>query len=122
MPTVTPTIRQIGNDAVLFSWTLTNVDNDGAPIGPEHVDYADRAVQVSGTFGGATVAVQGSNQPAAPVVWFALDNPSGADLSFSGPDGKVIAELPVWTRPLLSGGAGSSVAVSILARRSRRNR
>lgn len=120
MATVNPTVRWLGNDAVLFTWVLTNVDNDGAPVGPGQVNFADRTVQVFGTFGGATALIQGSNEPSAPSVWFTVDNPTGGDLSFTAAEGKSLRELPVWTRPLLSGGAGSSVTVALTARRSRR--
>ncbi len=119
MPTVNPTITFVGNDAVLFSWTLTNVDNDGAPVGPNHADYADRTVAARGTFGGASVAIQGSNQPDVPSVWFVIDDPQGLDLTLAAAGGKALTELPMWSRPLLSGGAGSSVTIEMLCRRNR---
>ena len=119
MATVNPTVTVVGNDAVLFSWTLTNVDNDGAPVGPNHVDYADRTITARGTFGGASVAIQGSNEVSLPANWIGLDDPQGADLNLSAAGGKNITEVPVWTRPLLTGGAASSVIVELLCRRER---
>lgn len=119
MATVNPTITFVGNDAVLFSWTLTNADNDGAPVGPNHVDYADRTITARGTFGGATVAVQGSNEPSTPAAWFVVDDPQGTDLTLAAVGGKAVTEVPMWTRPLLNGGAASSVTVELLCRRQR---
>lgn len=117
MATVNPTIRYVGNDTVVFTWTLTNADNDGAPIGPNHSDYADRTVQAAGTFGGATVAIQGSNDDG--VTWFTVDDPQGTDLTMTTAGGKAIIEVTERMRPLLTGGAASSVTVSMICLRQR---
>ena len=117
MATVNPTIRFIGNDTVVFTWVLTNVDNDGAPVGPNHADYADRAVQMFGTFGGAAVAIQGSNDDGT--TWFTVDDPQGVDLSLSAAGGKAVSEITERMRPLLTGGAASSVTVAMTCRRQR---
>lgn len=117
MATVNPTIKHVGNHTVIFTWSLTNADNDGAPIGPNHSDFADRNVQAFGTFGGGSVLVQGSNNDGG--AYHALDDPQGTDISFSGAGGKAISEVTELTRPLLSGGAGSTVTVVIACRRNR---
>lgn len=121
MATINPTITFVGNDAVLFSWTLNNTDFDGAPVGPNHVDYDDRMVTARGTFGGATLALQGSNELPTPANWNGVDDPQGVDVSFAAAGSKPVAERPVWTRPLLTGGAASSVVVEMLCRRSARS-
>jgi hypothetical protein len=119
MATVNPTMQRIGNGSLLIRWALTNADFDGAPIGDNLGDYFDRSVQVVGSFGGATVVIQGSNNGND---WYALDDPQGGDLSFAAPGGKAITEVPQFTRPLLVGGAASSVTVSVFARRARSGR
>ncbi|MCA3220000.1 MAG: hypothetical protein ING59_15895 [Burkholderiales bacterium] len=118
MATVNPTIRHVGNNTVVFAWVLTNVDNDGAPVGPQHADFADRSVQMAGTFGGASVRVEGTNVDPASA-YFTLDDPQGADLALTAAGGKAVTEVPQWTRPFLTGGAGSSVTVSMTCRRTR---
>jgi len=117
MATVNPSVAFVGNDTVKFSWALTNANGDGAPVGPNHADYADRNVQLVGTLGGATIVLQGSND--GGTTWYSLDDPQGNDLSFTAAGGKAISEVPELTRPLLTGGAGSSVTVLVMARRSR---
>ena len=117
MATVNPTIRNVGNDTLVFTWVLTNVDNDGAPVGPNHSDYADRAVQAFGTFGGAAVAIQGSNDDGAN--WFTVDDPQGVDLTLSAAGGKAVIEVPERMRPLLTGGTASTVTVAMTCRRQR---
>ena len=117
MATVTPTITRINDETARITWVLTNTDADGAPVGKHWADHADRNVQVLGTFGGATVAMQGSND--GGTTYFTLDDPQGTDLSFSAAGGKAVSEVPQLTRPLLTGGAASSVTVAMVLRRSR---
>jgi hypothetical protein len=118
MATVNPAVRHVGDNTLVFSWVLTNVDNDGAPVGPNYADYADRSVQMAGTFGGASVRIEGSNVD-PPSQYFTLDDPQGGDLALTAAGGKAVTEVPQWTRPFLTGGAGSSVTVSMTARRTR---
>lgn len=119
MATVAPTISFVGNDAVEFKWTLTSADADGAPIGANHVDYADRTVIASGTWGGATLTIEGSHDGSD---YLALsDAASTAALTATSNTSAPIAEVPPLTRPNLTvPGSGASVVVSILCRRSRK--
>lgn len=119
MATVNGTIRFVGNDSIVCTWVLTNTDADGAPIGPNHAEYADRSVQVLGTFGGANVVLQGSNDGGA--TWFALDDPQGTDMSFGAAGGKAVSEATERMRPLLTGGSASSITVTLYCRRPRSN-
>lgn len=59
----------------VFQWTpLTTTNPDGAPIGA--VQYADRSVQVVGTFGaGGSITFQGSNDGTN---WAALNTAQGS--------------------------------------------
>lgn len=119
MATVKPTITFIGNDTVKFAWNLTQANAVGYPVGPNHADYADRSVQVTGTFGGATVVLQGSNDGEATL--YTLDDPQGNDLSFSAAGGKGVSEVPELTRPFISAGASGTTDLTIYltCRRSR---
>lgn len=120
MATVKPTIQRVGDNAARITWVLTNADSDGAPVGNSFNDFFDRSVQVSGAFGGAAVAIQGSNDGGS--TWFAIDDPQGGDLAFWAAGGKAISEVPLLMRPLLTGGASSAVTVSLFARRARSGR
>jgi hypothetical protein len=118
MATVNPTISFIGNDAVEFSWALTSTDADGAPIGENHVDYADRTMVATGTWGGATLTIEGSRNGSnyTPL----SDAASTSALTAAADSSAPIAEVPRLTRPnLTTPGSGAAVNVSILCRRSR---
>ena len=62
MATRPVTVTKINDNTVKFAWdTLTTTNADGTPIGPNWDDYADRTVQVVGTFGsGGNLRVEGS--------------------------------------------------------------
>lgn len=114
MATVKPTITDISNDGSVqkIQWVLTSADSDGASIASS--EWADRSVQVEGTFGGSTTVVQGTNDGAN---WQTLNNAQGTALSFTAGGMKQIVEVPERIRPLLSGGAGATITVTIIARR-----
>ena len=107
-----------GIAAALVAWTpLTNVNTGGDAW--ENRAFGDVTVQVSGTFGGATVLIEGSNDN---VSWFTLNDPQGNALSVAT-SGKieVVLEAPRYMRPTSSGGgATTSLSVYLMARRGNR--
>ncbi len=112
MATVTPTRRIVsGGKALVFSWTLTEADT-AVPV--EIVDFADRSVQMAGSFGGGNVRIEGSNNDGA--TYAALTDPQGNDLNFSADKIEMVTELTQLLRPRVTAGAGVSVQVSLLAR------
>lgn len=116
MATKLSTISLIGsnNSIKLAVWaTLLNGD-DGAPF--EFVDWADRTIQVFGTFGaGGTVLVEGSNDGAN---WATLTDSNGVAMSLTAASVKQINEVPRYVRPRVSAGDGStSLTFSLVARR-----
>lgn len=121
MPTrpVFPTRSNI--DTLFIRWTGLLQGDDGAAYAPH--DYPDRTVQVTGTFGGATVTIQGSNDPTAtdaspPTAWFTLTDQTGGALVFTAAGGRLIVEATRWIRPLVTGGDGTtSVTADVVARR-----
>jgi hypothetical protein len=120
MATVNPTVARLqtfGDDARIVSWSLlTNTNADGAAI--EMPGSSDRSVHVLGTFGDATITFQGSNET-VPTNWATLAAAGDAteDMVFTVADIKQLLEITRWVRPLLTGGAGSSVTVLALLRR-----
>lgn len=104
--------EQLEGRALRTAWALTTADHTG--------DYAalpgfpDRCIQVSGTFGGATVLVEGSNDNS---VWATLHDPSGAELSFSAAAIAAVLENPLYIRARLSpAGAGATVSATMVSR------
>lgn len=93
------------------TWTLGNADTGAATI----LGSAPfKTVAVTGTFGGATVVVEGSNDNTN---FFTLNDPSGtpASLSFTAAGMKKVLENPIWIRARSSGGAGTAVVVTLVA-------
>ena len=118
MATRTPTILQPdadrlpGNWAVI-SWSgLLNTD-DGAPV--DMVAYADRSVQVTGTFGtGGNCRIEGSIDGAT---YATLTDPQGNVLDFATAKIEAVTELVRFIRPRITGGDGATNLVcSLLVR------
>jgi hypothetical protein len=119
MTTIVPTFSKIrspagGVDAIVATWTPLAASGDaGQPL--QRVDLPDRSVQVAGTFAGATIVFEGSNDGAN---WFTLSSPSGAALSFTAA-GLMQVNLPVaFVRPHVTSGSGASLTVTMTARRT----
>jgi hypothetical protein len=111
------TVGAFGKDVQLDDWTLTGTDTGVlSTTGPTYVQNpqgSDRSVQVSGTFGGGTVLIEGSNDGSN---WFTLTDPTGAALSFAAAGLKQILELTRYIRPRASV-AVTSVNVNLVAKR-----
>jgi hypothetical protein len=119
MTTTVPTFTKIrgpagGIDALVATWTpLAAAGDVGQPL--QRVDLSDRSVLVAGTFAGATIVLEGSNDGAN---WFTLASPSGAALSFTAA-GLMQVNLPVaFVRPHVTLGSGASLTVTMTARRT----
>jgi len=116
MATINAVITDISQDGSVskISWpSVTNTNSDGAPV--VSCEWADRCVSVDGTFGGATITIQGSNDGTN---WYTLNNAQGTALTFTAAGMKQIVEVPYFTRPLLTGGAGSTLNIIMVARRA----
>ena len=89
--------------------TLTESDTAGPRIIPFK---SDKTVSVTGTFGTATVVIQGSNDGTN---WFTLTDAADAALSFTAAGLSEILENPLYIRPSASGGTGQDVDIIITA-------
>ena len=118
MATVIPTSESIhqNNDVVKITWSpLTTADPDGNPI--SQVEYADRCVTLTGTFGGATAKFQGSNDGTN---WFDLSDPQTNAISKTTAGMEQVVETPHYVRPLITGGDGSTaITCTMTARRNK---
>ena len=95
----------------VVTWTpITNADQCIAWSAPE---YSDRSVHVSGTFGGTSIAVQGSNN--AGVSFASLNDPTSTVIAITTEAIKAILENTDQIKPVRSGGDGTtSITVSML--------
>ena len=102
------------NSAALITWTGLLNGDDGAPV--QWCDFADRCMQVAGTFGvGGSVTLEGSNDGTN---FLALNDPQGNAITKTAAAIEQVLELPRYVRPRVTAGDGTtSLTVTILMRK-----
>jgi hypothetical protein len=101
------------------TWSpLTSTNLTGSPI--KFNPWGDRTVQILGIFDTTTVTMQGSNDGGA--TWFTLNDVANTEISVTAAGGFAIEQVPLLIRPLIAGGAGSSITVIVAMRRSNQSR
>ncbi|HET6497411.1 MAG TPA: hypothetical protein VM285_02985 [Polyangia bacterium] len=115
--TITKSDR-FAEDVRTVLWSgLTNATSDtGEPF--PMASAADRSVQVKGTFGaGGTAVIEGSNDG---ITYATLNDPALAPLSFNAAGLRQVTELPLWIRPRITAGDGTTdLEVILLVRRGK---
>lgn len=113
MAVIQPTRQQTLNTrAFVQRWTPLAANDTGEPLGASQ--YTDRSVQVSGTFGGASVRIEGSNDGST---WAVLTDPQGNDLLLTGAKIEMVTEATLHIRPVVVGGDGTtSLTVNLLVK------
>jgi len=106
MATITPTIdRDSVPGAVLATWTGMTTGDVGAGVPIAYA--ADLTGQVTGTFGGATITWQGSNDNTN---WHPMTLQSGTgNMAFTAASVHTANENPAWVRPAVTGGTSVSI-------------
>src|SRR3990167_4946041 len=120
MATIAPTVTPVSENTYEFLYeTLTTTNDRGAPIPERFMDYADRSVQVFGTFGaGGNLRIEGSNDDGT--TYAVLSDPQGNALNISAAKVESITEVTRLTRPFVSAGDGTTdLDVVIVCRRAR---
>lgn len=116
--TVTPAAGLDQDRSIMVvTWVLTTADPTGDAY--QIPEWIDKTWSATGTFGGATVEVQGSNTlPDADFI--VMSNAAGgAILTFTALGCKTMIEGPRYVRPKLTTvGAGASITVTLCARRA----
>jgi hypothetical protein len=106
MATITPTIdRDSVPGTVLATWAAMATGDVGAGVPIAYA--ADLTGQATGTFGGATITWQGSNDNSN---WHPLTRRSvGTDMAFTAAAVHTANENPAWVRPAVT--SGTSVVI-----------
>jgi hypothetical protein len=101
--------------ACLMTWTGLDLDDSGVPI--EIVDYPDRTVTFTGTFGAAgSVTMQGSNDG---VNYFPMTDLQANAVTKTAAGMEMLVEAPRYIRPIVTAGDGTtSLTVQVLCRRT----
>lgn len=100
---------RFGGANALFTWAGLSTGDDGRVV--EYSEFADRSVQFSGVFAGASVSLQGSNDG---VNWHVLTDPLGAPITKTAASLAAITEMTRFVRPVVSGGSGSTAITCTL--------
>lgn len=88
----------------VISWKLLLLGDTGEAVNIGR--YADRTVQVTGTFsGGSSIQLQGSPDG---VTWGRLHDAQGVLISITDNNAVVIGDNPVFLRPIVISGDGST--------------
>lgn len=115
MPAIAPIQSPIGspNGVPRVVWAnMANGDTGDAFLVRDRYGFVG-SVQISGTFGGATVALEQSNDG---TTWFPAVDPLGAAISATSNEITEMSLAAAYLRPTITGGAGSSVSVIIVFR------
>lgn len=113
--TITATIDinpESNGQSVTAVWASMGNADTGTAVDYNH--FLDRSIQVTGTFGGATVTVQGSNDGTN---FATLSDYQGNLLTLTAAGLKPIAEGVRYIRVITSGGSGTVVTVTLFAER-----
>ena len=95
----------------IATWTgETTAANASIPRYAPLVSLAVSSVQVSGTFGGATVVLQGSNDG---TTYTTLKDLQGNSLSFTSAGYAEFSSGAAFIKPSISGGTGDSLNISV---------
>lgn len=87
-----------------WKWTGLLNGDDGSPLLIDR--RTDRSVQVSGTFGaGGTLVIEGSNDGTN---YYTLNDLQGTTLSFTSARLEGISEMPLYIRPRVTAGDGTT--------------
>lgn len=118
MAVVNPTVsRFIGSEdgsLVKATWVFASEADTATAIAlPE---FADKSVQVFGTFGTIHIAMHGSNDAGGNFA--PLNDPSGTVIDIASAKIKSILENTEQTKPVVTAGAGGPLTVVMLARLS----
>jgi len=101
----------------VYQWPGMVLNDTGEPISIPH--YADRSVQVKGTFGVAgKCTIQGSNDISGTPVYATLNDPQGNVLEITAAKIEQVLEMAFLMRPSIVAGDGTTALdVTMLARR-----
>lgn len=113
MAAIKPTLVQIGRqDESCYRATWANVTENDSCVALEMPNLNDKSVAITGSFGGATLSVAGSNDDGAN--FWPLRSPDSVVISMTSAGLKAILENPQQIKPVMTGGTAQSVTITMV--------
>ena len=113
MATITPVESSLGLNITKITWTGLSTADTATAVAPAGAVPICGFVQITGTFGGATIVLQGSNDNSN---WATLKDTSGTAISVTAAGAADFSTAAAYIRPSSSGGAGDDVNVVVVMR------
>lgn len=111
------TIVTRANRTLVATWTALT-ESDTTPTPYEVPTQSGMSVEVSGTFGGGTIILEGTNNPAATSAstFLAMKDISGVAISKTTAGISQLGDMPLFIRPRATAGSGVSVNVFLYSK------
>jgi hypothetical protein len=108
--------RAFAKGVHVTTWAVVPFASPSTGTPQSAAQFNDKCVQVSGTFGAAgSATIEGSNDNTN---WFPLHDPAGAALTITAAGLKEILENPLYIRPNVTAGDGTTALTVTLVQRS----
>lgn len=114
-PVITERLGRMDKSLLQATWTFTGVATETGPALSGFAEWADRSVQMTGTWNGATVLLEGSLDG---TTYLPLTDPQGNNISATADRLEAITELVNYVRPRCTTGAVTALTIILLARRA----
>ena len=111
MATIVPT--EIDGSISSYRWTDYSTADTSSPARIQNMEGLAGSVQVTGTFGGATIALQVSNDGTNFVT---LKDIAGVDISLTAAGLREFSTAALFLKPTSSGGTADNVTVTVVLR------
>jgi len=113
MATIIPTTVEQQIQAAAYRWTDYSTADTSTPIKVQNMQGLAGSVQVTGTFGGATITLQGSNDGTNFVT---LKDSAGTAISVTAAGMAEFSTAALFIKPTSSGGTSDDVTVTVILR------
>jgi hypothetical protein len=113
MATIIPTTVEDQVRAAAYRWTDYSTADTSTPIKVQNMQGLAGSVQVTGTFGGATITLQGSNDGTNFVT---LKDSAGTAISVTAAGMAEFSTAALYLKPTSSGGTADNVTVTVILR------
>lgn len=113
MATIVPTTVEEQVRAAAYRWTDYSTADTSSPIKVQNMQGLAGSVQVTGTFGGASIALQVSNDGTNFVT---LKDIAGVDISLNTAGLREFSTASLFLKPTSSGGTADNVTVTVVLR------